>query len=159
MKLTRFDEAKYNDAFYATFMTYNSDQLITTFTHAEENNRKIEIKVGKITDKSILNKIKNKDSSAFSELMKYAKSNNGIYDQILDADNSYAIKYDAGAGTTKNNSVIQLSGLQNEEYYYLYVKTDDENGKYISNEAVTLAQASAYGDGKWYMFFLWFIRF
>lgn len=154
-KLTRFDEAKYNDAFHATFMTYDTDQLITTFTHAEANNRKMEIKVGKITDKSILNKIKNKDSSAFSELMKYAKSNKGIYDQILDADkdDSYAIRYDAGEGTTKNNSVIQLNGLQNEEYYYLYVKTDDENGKYISNEAVTLAQASTHDDGKWFMFF------
>ncbi len=49
-------------------MTYDADQIVTTFTHASENDRKIEIKVGKITDKTILNKLKNNDSSGFSDL-------------------------------------------------------------------------------------------
>lgn len=153
-KLTRYDEARYNDAFQATFMTYQADQIVTTFTHAEENDRKIQIKIGKITDTSILKKLKNKDSSAFSDLMNFAKSNNGIYDQTLSADkDAFSIEYNAGTGTSKNNSVIKLSGLENQAYYYLYIKTDDENGKYISNEAVTLAQSSIPDDGKWYMFF------
>lgn len=152
-KLTRFAEAKYKDAFHATFMTYDADQIVTTFTHASENDRKIEIKVGKITDKTILNKLKNNDSSGFSDLMKYAKSNNGIHDKVLNANSdNYAISYDTNTSNGSNN-VIQLSGLEDEAYYYLYVKTDDENGKYISNEAVTLAQANVHDSNKWFMFF------
>lgn len=143
-KLARYSEPMYSDAFFATFMAYNSVQIITNFTHESSNNRKIQIKIGKITDTNILKKIKNKDTTGFSSLMTYAKSNLGLYDQTLNADDSYELTY---------NSVINLKGLQNEEYYYLYIKTIDENGKYISNEAVTLAQASVYDDGPWFMFF------
>ena len=149
-KLNRYEEPKYSDAFTSsTFMTHNGDQIITTFTHGKSNNRKMQIKVGKITDTSILNKIKNKNSSGFEELLNFARSNSGIYDQIKDANkekNYIEYEYDDPSGT------IDLKGLQDGEYYYLYVKTQDENGKYISNEAVTLAQASVYDDS-WYMFF------
>ncbi len=154
-KLERFSEAKYSDAFHSSLMTYKLDQIVTTFTHDSKNNRKIQIKVGKITDQSILTKIKNKDSSGFSGLMTYAKSNSGIYNQTLDADkdDNYSIEYNAGGAKTTGNSVIDLKGLENGEYYYLYIKTDDENGKYISNEAVTLATASVINNEEWYMFF------
>ena len=154
-KLERYQEAMYSDAFHATFMTYTADQIVTTFTHEGSNNRKIQIKVGKITDTNILQKIKNKDTNGFSSLMTYAKSNSGLYNKVLNADSndSYAIEYNAGSGKSKGNNVIDLKGLQNDEYYYLYIKTMDENGKYTSNEAVTLAQASVYQGGKWYMFF------
>ena len=153
-KLERFSEPKYSDAFQHTFMTHGADQIVTAFTHVEENNRKIQIKVGRITDKTILQKIKNQDSSGFANLLSFAKSKNGIYNKTVDADKDdwYAIEYNAGVGTTNNNSVINLSGLKDEEYYFLYIKTDDENGKYISNEAVTLAQAGVDSKG-WGLFF------
>ena len=35
----------------------------------------------------------------------------------------------------------------------MYVKTDDENGKYFPNEAVTLALSSNNSNNEWYMFF------
>ncbi len=154
-KLDRYKESMYSDAFFATFMTYDEDQIVTNFTHESSNNRQIQIKVGKITDTSILQKIKNKDTNGFSSLMAFAKSNSGLYDKTLNADtnDSYAIEYNAGSGTSKENSVIDLKGLKNEEYYYLYIRTIDENGKYTSNEAVTLAQASVYDSGNWYMLF------
>lgn len=153
-KLERYAEPKYSDAFYATFMTNKADQIITTFTHDEGNNRKIEIKIGKITDTSILQKIKNQDSSGFAALLSFAKSNNGMYNELVDANkNDFAIAYEAGEGEKTGNNVINLKGLQNEAYYFLYVKTYDENGKYISNEAVTLAQASVHENGEWYLFF------
>lgn len=62
------------------------------------------------------------------------------------------IENKVGTGTSKGNSVIDLKVLQNDGYYYLYIKTDDENGKYISNEAVTLAQARIHDNG-WGLFF------
>lgn len=154
-KLERYEEPKYSDAFHATFLTNETNQIVTAFTHAKENNRKIQIKIGKITDKSILQKIKNKDSSGFAKLLSYAKVNDGIYDKTVDADKDdpFNIGYNAGSGYDNGNSLINLKGLQNEEYYFLYIKTDDENGKYISSEAVTLAQANVYKNNNWYLFF------
>ena len=153
-KLTRYSESKYSDAFHATFMTHDADQIVTNFTHSQNNNRKIQIKVGKITDTSILKKIQSKNSKGFEELLSFAKSNSGIYDQTVSADKDdwYAIEYNAGSSSTKGNSVINIKGLEHEAYYFLYIKTDDENGKYISNEAVTLAQANVYDNG-WGLFF------
>ena len=117
----------------------------------------MQIKVGKITDTSILKKIQNQDSSGFSDLMNYAKSNSGIYNKQVNTNkSSYAIEYDASKNSNNadNLPVIDLNGLEHEAYYYLYVKTDDENGKYEPNEAVTLAQASVYKDmGTLYLFF------
>lgn len=154
-KLNRYEESKYSDAFDATFMTYDSDQIVTNFTHARVNNRKLQIKIGKITEQSILQNIKNGDGSGFSSLLSFAKSNSGIYNQTLNADSDdiYSIEYNAGDNETKGNKVIDLNSLEDGGYYYLYVKTDAEDGKYVSNEAVTLARASVYGNGNWFMFF------
>ena len=153
-EIERFAEPKYSDAFFATFMSYDNTQLITTFTHDEVNDRNIQIKVGKITDTAILQKIKNQDTSGFADLLAFAKSNNGIYNKEHAADkNYYAIAYNAGEFEETGNSVIDLEGLQDEEYYFLYIEVYDEEGKYIGQEAVTLAQASVYEDGEWYLFF------
>ena len=152
VKLDRFAEPKYSDAFYSTFMSYDDDQIVTNFTHSSENNRKLKIKIGKITDTAILRKIKDQDSSGFADLLSYAKSNSGIFDQTLDSISSgnYNISYDTNSDTSK---VIKLNGLEDGAYYYLYVQSDGENGKFTSNEAVTLAQSSVYANGAWYMFF------
>lgn len=143
-KVERYEENKYSDAFNNTFMTYEATQIVTNFTHNTDNNRKIQIRVGKIADKTILNKIKQQETSGFADLLNYSKSNSAIFDETLDANkNDPFIDY---------NGKIALTGLENGQYYYLYIKTDEENGKYKSNEAVTLAQASVY-DGGWSMFF------
>lgn len=153
-QLERYAEPKYSDAFFATFMTADTTQLITTFTHDEGNNRNIQIKVGKITDISILQKIKNQDSTGFANLLAFAKSNDGIYNEELAADKDYyTIAYNAGELEETGNSVISLNGLQDGEYYFLYIEVYDDDGKYIGQEAVTLAQASVYEDGEWYLFF------
>ena len=154
-KLTRFSEPKFSDAFHATHLTNDSDQIVTNFTHNKENNRKFQIKIGRITDISILQKIKDKNTTGFEELLNYAKSIDGIYNQILDADkdNYFYIGYSAGIFDSKKvNSLIQINGLVDKEYYFLYIKTDDENGKYISNDAITLAQAKV-SDYGWGLFF------
>ncbi len=154
-KVEKYDEPKYADAFHATFMTNDNDQIVTSFTHSEKNNRKIQIKIGKITDQSILQKIKNNDISGFASLLDFAKKSNGIFDKVVDADKDdyYAIEYNADNGENiKNQAVIDLKNLENESYYYLYIKADGENGKYTSPEAVTLARARVSGDS-WGLFF------
>ena len=134
-------------------MTQDASQIITTFTHASQNNRKFEIKIGKITNNEILKNIKNQDASGFSDLLNFAKSDSGIYNDNLNADkdDTFAIEYNAYKDT--ENEVIKLNNLENDAYYYLYIKLDDENGKYVSNEAVTLAKASTFENGNWSMLF------
>lgn len=149
-KLERYEEPKYANAFHATHMVENYTQLVTLFTHSSENPRKMQIKIGKITDTSILQKIKSQDSSGFAGLLSFAKTNNGIYDKVFEANNESFIEYISS--TTEGKQVINLTGLQNDAYYFLYIKTLDEDGKYISQEAVTLAQASVRSD-YWGMFF------
>ncbi len=156
-KLTRYEEPKYSDAFFATHITSEGDQIVTKFTSSGTADRKLQIKIGKITDTSILKKIKNKDSSGFGDLMRFAKSNKGFYDKTSTLEaNSYAIEY--CAGTSASGSKLPLIDIGNEltdgAYYYLYVKADNENGKYVDQEAVTLATAQVFPEQKtWFMFF------
>ena len=50
---------------------------------------------------------------------------------------------------------ITYDKLNEGAYYYLYVKLDDENGKYYPVEGVSLAQAKKYDiNRQWFMFFL-----
>ncbi len=154
-KLEKYEEPKYADAFHATFMTKDTDQLVTCFTHFEKNNRKIQIKIGKITDQSILQKIKNNDISGFASLLDFAKKSNGIFDKVVDADKDdyFAIEYNADSEENrKNQEVINLNNIEDGAYYYLYVKADGENGKYTSPEAVTLAEGNVRSNS-WGLFF------
>ena len=151
-KITKYNEPTYNKAFFATFMASTDTQIITQFTHGSANDRKFELKVGKITDTSILQKIKNSETEGMQDLLTYSKSDKGIYDKNFDVTGSSDIEY---LSYENGDKIIDLNGLlEDDEYYYLYVKTDDENGEYISNEAVTLAKANVYTETKfWSLFF------
>ena len=151
VKLEKYAEPKYSDAFHATYMVKDSTQIVMTFTHANGNSRKMQIKVGKINDTSILQKIKNQDSTGFADLLKYAKSNEGLTNQTVTSTNdSFCIEYNTN--TASGVAPITVNGLQDNAYYYLYVKADDESGKWEVNEAVTLAQASVPNEN-WGLFF------
>ena len=133
-----------------------STQIITNYVHDDENQRKMQIKIGKITDQSILLKIKNQDSTGFSDLLTFAKNHTGVYDKVVDANPSSAwIEYLA-YNTSSTQTIDLKKKLDDKAYYFLYVKTLDENGKWVSNESVTLAQASVFGasqNDSWYLFF------
>lgn len=152
-KINRYSEPKYNDAFFATFMTNKKDQIITKFTYSGKADRNVQIKIGRVTDLSIIKKIKNKDNSGFESLLSLAKSNDGIFNKNVEIkkDSKSDVSYDANKDSNEAD-LIKLDNLQDGAYYFLYVKVDDENGKYITQEAVTLAQGQTYPGG-WSMFF------
>ena len=153
-KVTKAAEPAYVDAFSSSnFMSFDHTQIVTNFTHSRENDRKMQIKVGKITDKNILKKIKNKDATGISDLLTFAKNSEGLYNKVVDVKNNPFIEYSCAKD---EDGYIDLKGkLTDEEYYFLYVQTKDENGKYVSCEGVTLAQANVYNklNGEWYLFF------
>lgn len=95
-----------------------------------ENARKINVKIGKVTDKSILRAIKNGETDCLQKLLDYAKNADSIYTGTVPLGRSESI-------TNKLN-------LVNDEYYYVYMVLDDENGKYFPVEDVSLYQALTY---------------
>lgn len=103
--------------------------------YSYENARKINVKIGKVTDKSILRAIKNGETDCLQKLLDYAKNADSIYTGTVPLGRSESI-------TNKLN-------LVNDEYYYVYMVLDDENGKYFPVEDVSLYQALTYEkDGK-----------
>ena len=145
-KLDRYEEPKYNKAFRSTFVSNNRTQIVTGFTHSVYNSRKAQIKIGKITDASILNKIQNGDASGFADLLNYAKNNSGVYNEV--------IQMKENSSWIETESAINLDGkLEKESYYYLYVSGDTENGKYINQEAVTFGISSSIVDSTWHIGF------
>lgn len=103
--------------------------------YSYENARKINVKIRKVTDKSILRAIKNGETDCLQKLLDYAKNADSIYTGTVPLGRSESI-------TNKLN-------LVNDEYYYVYMVLDDENGKYFPVEDVSLYQALTYEkDGK-----------
>ena len=98
------------------------------------DNRKFTFKIGKVTDSSILTKIKNNDYTGITDLLAYAKKQNSVYSQVLTTT-------DKGYYRSKENLFDGKSLLENKAYYYVYAVFDDENGKYAPVEGVTLAKA------------------
>lgn len=124
--------------------TSKSTYLRFIFPSATEN-RKFKIKIGKVTDNAILQKIQKGDYSGITDLLAYAKKTNAIY--IADLTTT---EYDC----YKSNETL-FDGrklLQSKAYYYIYVKFDDENGKYYPIEGVTLGQAYFSGNSStWWL--------
>lgn len=109
--------------------------LLYPFGDLKKQNRKINYKIGKVTDNEILRKIRDNNSDGWSSLLEYAKSSKTIADKTVTANQPY------GYSTTNANSELGISrdSLEEGAYYFIYVALDDEDGKYLNTEAVTLA--------------------
>ena len=147
-ELTRPEYPKYANVFFATFFADDGTQLKFNVPWGD-NTRKINLRIGKITDNSILNKIKNNDITGFEELLEYGKTQTAIYDNQLTSTKYENGSCDNGYDSSDLESIpiIDLK-LENEAYYYVYAELDDENGKYYPVEGVTLGQAKV-GDDYW----------
>ena len=149
-KLEKIDLPKYGDGFFATMINWENAQILMNIPwyyldgEEESTKREMNIKIGKVTDNSILKKIKNNENEGWDELLKYSKSSKTIYNQTV-MSNTYGYKVD--------KSLLKPSDVENGSYYYLYVEVDDQDGKYYSYETVTLAQANK-EDDKYYLFFI-----
>ena len=107
------------------FEDYTSTHLFEAKNY--DSKRKINLKIGKVTDKAILRSIKNGETDCLQKLLEYAKKSDSIYTGTVSLGDSETI-------TNKMN-------LVNSEYYYVYMVLDDENGTYYPVEDVSLYQA------------------
>lgn len=149
VEIEKVQPKKYADAYNsASMVVCDRTQLLYNMPFAMETKRKINIKIGKITDTQILKNIKSGNGNGFADLLNYAKtSNNAIYNENLETTGTgeYII----------NNGLLNIDDLEDEEYYYIYTVFDGENGKYIANDCVTFAQADVFKDQNSYYLFLY----
>lgn len=133
IRLDEFEFPTFSGAFTSSFISSKMTQIILNEPCASP--RKFTIKVGKITDENILNKIKNGDKDGFANLEVFAKENKPIFEGKVESTNSDKITY--------KDEILPLDGkLEDKEYYYLYIILDDENEKYVPIEhCLTFGQA------------------
>lgn len=142
---------KLNYFYSASHSTHNNSQFLFTVPYRLDTDtmkRNIHLKIGKITDSDILRSIKNSESEGFAKLKTFAKNDSSpLYDK-----NQTANVFD---GYTTPEAIIPGTSLADGAYYYLYAELDDENGKYIPLESITLTKASVYPtlNYDWYLFF------
>ena len=149
VEIEKVQPKKYADAYNsASMVVYDRTQLLYNMPFAMETKRKINIKIGKITDTQILKNIKSGNGNGFADLLNYAKtSNNAIYNENLET---------TGVGEyVINNGLLNIDDLEDEAYYYIYTVFDGENGKYIANDCVTFAQADVFKEQNSYYLFLY----
>lgn len=167
-KLEKYEEPKYSDAFINSEINNNSSTMTFNFTHGNVYDRKYQLKIGKVTNKKILNKIKNGEKVGFEELLNYSKETTGIFDKDIEIQKGNTLTYKASGEEPVNN----IKGLENGEYYFVYVKANDNRGvklvdsrtnevteipDYIHfqiNEAVTLSRAEVFSNGDYYLNFI-----
>ena len=94
--------------------------------------RKLNIKMGKMTDKSILKAIKENETNAMKNLLNYAKASDYILEETYDF--------------REQPTVPETAKIEDKGYYFVYFELEDENGKYYPVEDVELYQASVTGN-------------
>ncbi|MBR3249736.1 MAG: hypothetical protein IKF83_03435 [Clostridia bacterium] len=158
-KIERTGYAKDNNLFFASYISYNANQIIFNNIAWGEHTRNIKLKIGKITDATILNKIKNNANDGFTDLLQYSKTAQTVYDNQLVSSKYKTGSFYMGYNTTANFDGtpinIPITSLEDKAYYFVYATLDDENGKYYPVEGVTITQASVFKtleDQPWFLF-------
>jgi len=148
-KIQKPEQKLYTDAFFATYISESNTQIAFNTPWGNNTTRKIHLRIGKITDDTILRNIYNKKSDSFAELLKYAKSANAFYDQTIDSN-----FIGSAGGYSERKPLFNGSNIIDGEYYFMYALVEDENGKYVSTEGVTLSRATKSKDvDSWALFF------
>lgn len=152
-KLIRPTYPQYANVFWSTYLSNSDGQILFNVPWSDETHRKINLKIGKIKDNEILKKTQENTNAGLELLLQYAKIAETIYDKQLESSKDANGNSTAHGYSSIYDSVLNLS-LENGAYYFMYAELDDENGKYYPVEGITLAQASTYETGGWYLFFL-----
>lgn len=157
IKLDKPEQKKYTDAFFATFISSDSDnqrvQILFDTPWGNKTVRKIHLRIGKISDDNILKNIYDKKNNAFENLLSYSKNSSAFYDKVVNsnADSSAA----GGIIYNEQGTLFDTNNITKDDYYFLYAELDDENGKYVKTEGVTLARAykSSIDNNNYALFF------
>lgn len=129
-KIERLEQLPVGKRFSASFA--DDDTYIQCWEFDTE--RKVNVKIGVVSDKSILEAIKNKQNDGYQRLLEYSKSAKSIYNGTLPQSTS--------------KSVINSLNIVDGEFYYAYFELENKDGKYYPVEDVALYQGYVYGKSK-----------
>ena len=102
--------------------------------------RKARLKIGEITDNSMLQAIKNNDTAnGLDKLLNYAKTSKAIYDDTIEGSPAFVANLNKGL----------QERVKSDSYYYIYIEFDDEEGKYYPVEGVTVGVGLAPTTQSW----------
>ena len=112
---------------------YNSDSTNISCREVYSASRKVNYKIGRITDMELLKLIKNNTNDSLSNLLNYAKSQSAISTGTLSLG--------------ENLGVLNNVELVNEAYYFIYMELEDDDGIYNKVEDIALCQAKVEENG------------
>lgn len=153
-KLDRPIYPTYANVFWATFLSNSDSQILFNVPWSNTTHRKINLKIGKISNNDILKAIKENTNVGLEALLQYSKTAETIYNKQLGSSKNVNGMSAYGYNSIHDDSPVLNLSLENEAYYFMYAELDDENGKYYPVEGITLARASTYENGNWYLHFL-----
>ncbi len=132
--------------------SYKHSQFVFALPFTQDKDsmkRTVHYKLGKITDNSVLRAIKANASDGFAKLKEYAKNDaNPLYNETQVSNGPF--------GYSTDTQILPGNQFADKSYYYLYAELDDEDGKYIPIDSVTLAEADVYPTVEGYPWFLFF---
>lgn len=128
VKLQRPTQNKLGSRMLCYFFSDNTSSYVYEPVQDKEN-RKINLKIGTVTDQSILRAIKNGEADCLTKLLNYAKSAKSP---------TYTGTITVGSN---EKSITGNMNLVNWQYYYVYMELEGENGTYYPVEDVSLYQA------------------
>jgi len=117
---------------FSTYFFEDSTRIYNwEITHADLDNKfNYRVKIGRVTDKEVLESIKNKESDSLQKLMKYAKESPSIYSSTLKPIDSTNVNI--------KESIFKDINITSGEYYYGYISLDTDNGTYYPIEDIML---------------------
>lgn len=143
VKLQKPEQKQYTDVFKVTFIAKDRTQIVFANTPWGSNTtRNIHFKVGKISNDTILKDIYDKKMNAFENLLNYAKNATAFYDKT--------VKSNEASSYILDGELFPDSEVSNNEYYFLYAVLENENGKYVKTEGVTLARCYKSSINNWF---------
>ena len=124
VKIEKPEQKKYTDVFWSTYISKDGTKININTPWGDDTIRNIHLRVGKISNDTILKNIYNKKSNAFEDLLNYARNSKAFYDKTVKSNSNVA-------GYELDGALFSESEVSDGEYYFLYVVVEDENGKYV----------------------------
>lgn len=127
IKLERLETNKVGEKIHC----YLFDTNTTTFLYEPgESERKVNVKIGTITDNTILKAIKNGEKDGLEKLLAYGKNAKSIYSTTV------------SVGVAGGPAIAKKLNLVNNQYYYAYLTVENADGTWYPVEDIGLYQAN-----------------
>ena len=114
------------------------------------NQKSIKLVIGKITDETLIDKIRDKKQDGYRELLEYVKTNPNkdiTFDGAFDYTQRSGDPLGGGSNAWDRTLTTNRIGVKDKNYYYVYSLITNVNGTYRSFEDVDIYECKNTADG------------